>query len=107
MVGSNLSRALTGSASMAGILAATTFLTGPRCLLARPPPAPGGCHASWKACPRDLVRDGKSNRHAVLRGAITRNDIKAVPRESKVEHIADTRLITVKPSGRISVPKAG
>lgn len=105
-VGSNLSRTLTGNAAMGSTLVATTLLMALHWLLAQ-----AAARSDWMAhilegLPQELARDGKLDRRAVLRRSITRNDIEEALRGSEREHVADTRLIMLEPSGKISVLKA-
>lgn len=107
VVGSNLSRALTGTASVGGTLAATTLLMGLHWILAQAAARSDHLSRILEGLPAELARDGKLNRRNALRASISRNDIEEALRESKVEHIDDTRLIMVEPSGKITVLKAG
>jgi len=106
IVGSNLSRALTGSASVGGTLAATTVLMAMHWVLAQI-----AARSDWLArivegTPLALARDGAMHRSTSLRDAVSRNDIEEALRQAGVERVADTRLITVEPSGKITVLKA-
>ena len=107
VVGSNLSRALTGGASLVGTLAATTLLMVLHGVLAR-----AAVRAPWfsalvegRAIP--LARDGEAEKAALLHESISRCDLEEALRQSGVEHVADTRLIMLEPSGKITVLKGG
>lgn len=103
IAGSNLSRALTGGADMGGTLAATTLIMVLHWLL---------CHgaARWiwlsklvEGMPIELARDGTPNRGAMQRDAISHNDLAEALRQSGLQHMEESRLITLEPSGKITV----
>jgi uncharacterized membrane protein YcaP (DUF421 family) len=58
-----------------------------------------------EGAPLTLVRDGKADPLALLRGSISRRDLDEALRQSGVERIDDTRLIVLEPSGQITVLK--
>lgn len=105
IVGSNLSRALTGSAALGGTLAATTLLMALHWLLAH-----GAARWAWvsrvvegRAIP--LARGGQADRSALLRDSISRRDLDEALRQSGVHEVGETRLVTLEPSGKITVLK--
>lgn len=105
IVGSNLSRALTGSAQMGGTLAATTLLLFLHWLLAK-------AVARWPLWASllegetvVLSRGGVENRSAMLRHSVSRGDLGEALRQSSVEQVADTSLVSLEPSGKITVLK--
>ena len=105
IVGSNLSRALTGSAPLDGTLAATTLLMALHWVLAH-----AAARATWFSAlvegkPVQLAQDGETKRGALLRDSISQSDLEEALRQSGVEHIAETRLIVLEPSGKITVLK--
>jgi uncharacterized membrane protein YcaP (DUF421 family) len=105
IVGSNLSRALTGSAELGGTLAATTLLMALHWVLAH-----AASRASWfsslvEGAPIHLARGGQALRGALLRDSVSRHDLEEALRQSGVEDVADTRLIVLEPSGKITVLK--
>ena len=107
VVGSNLSRALTGSAALGGTLAATTLLMAVHWVLAH-----AAARSKWfsglvEGLPIHLARAGKASEHALLRDSISQHDLEEALRQSGVEHVADTRLIVLEPSGKITVLKDG
>lgn len=103
MVGSNLSRALTGGAQLGGTLVATTLLMGLHWLLAQ-------AVARWRLWAHllegksiELARDGVEDRAALLLHSISEGDLREALRQSRVEAVSDTRLISLEPSGKITV----
>jgi uncharacterized membrane protein YcaP (DUF421 family) len=104
IVGSNLSRALTGSAALFGTMAATAVLMAVHWVLAR-------MAAQWPAWSRLLegqaieLSQGGSLSHAVQRHAISEADLSEALRQSGLENAAAARRITLEPSGRITVLK--
>ena len=107
MVGSNLSRALTGGAELWGTMAATTLMMVLHAVLAQV-----AARSPWLAkvlegamIPLAL---GGSERSATLeRHAVTRTDLAEALRQVGVEQVSQTRLVALEPSGKITVLKAG
>lgn len=105
-VGSNLSRALTGSAPFAGTLAATTLLILLHWVLAT-------AAARWRAVswlveglPQALARGGAMDHGPRLRHAVSEADVAEALRKAGVDDVAQTRAVTLEPSGTITVLKA-
>ena len=104
--GSNLSRALTGSAPFAGTLAATTQLIVLHWVLA-------SAAARWRAVswlveglPQVLARGGEIDHGPRIRHAVSEADIDEALRKAGVADMAQTRAVTLEPSGTITVVKA-
>ncbi len=104
IVGSNPSRALTGSAALFGTIAATTVLMVVHWVLAR-------MAAQWPAWSHflegravDLSKEGSLS-PAVQRHAISEADLGEALRQSGLESADAARRITLEPSGRINVLK--
>ena len=106
VVGSSLSRVLTGTASVGGTLAATTLLMGLHWVLGKAVAHSDRASKLLEGSAKELARDGKLERAAMLRASISRNDIDEALRQSHIEHLADTRLVMIEPSGKITVLKA-
>jgi uncharacterized membrane protein YcaP (DUF421 family) len=103
VVGSNLSRAMTGKAPFWPSLAATLLLVILHRLLAMAT-LRWGPLANWvKSRPTVLVRDGVEDPAAMRRHGISRDDLFEGLRLEQVEHLADVRLATLEGGGRISV----
>lgn len=105
VVGSNLSRALTGSAPLFATLLATALLMALHWGLAR-------AGAQWPWLSRlvegqtlHLARDGVLEAAQARRAELSEADLEEALRQSGVERIEDTRLVTLEPSGKISVLK--
>ncbi|MBV9931648.1 MAG: DUF421 domain-containing protein [Alphaproteobacteria bacterium] len=105
VVGSNLSRALTGNAPLWGTLAASTLLMLLHWMLAQ-------SAARWplvsrlvEGRARELGRDGRITHRKDLRVAISDADLAEALRQAGVERAEDTRLVMLEPSGKISVLK--
>lgn len=105
IIGSNLSRALTGGAPLSGTLVATTLLVALHWVLARLVaffPAfsrlveGGSIELARHGTPRDSVRQ---------RYAVSEADLSEALRQSGVEDIAAARVVTLEPSGKITVLK--
>lgn len=105
VIGSNLSRALTGSAPLGGTLAASTVLMALHWLLAM-------AAARWpllshllegraiRLATEGRLDEGKRRLHAVSEA-----DLGEALRKSGVESVADTRHVTLEPGGTITVLK--
>jgi len=103
IVGSNLSRAMTGKAPFWPALAATLLLVVLHRVLIM-----ATIRWSWlaklmKAEPTVLVRDGVEDRKAMLRHGVGETDLLEGLRLEQVETSADVRLATLENSGKISV----
>jgi len=105
IVGSNLSRALTGSAPFVGTLIATALLMVLHWILA---------HAAARVRPLsvllegkaiELARSGRTDRSVLVHHGISEDDLNEALRQSGVETVAETRLIALEPSGKITVLK--
>jgi uncharacterized membrane protein YcaP (DUF421 family) len=105
IVGSNLSRALTGNAPLAGTLAATTLLMLLHWLLAQAAARSPAMSRLFEGRARELGRGGRIDRRRGLRTAISDADIAEALRQAGVESAAETRLLVLEPSGKISVLK--
>ena len=105
IVGSNLSRALTGNAPLLGTLVASTLLMFLHWLLSL-----GAAHSAFvsrlvEGRPRILGRDGRVDHRQDLRTAISKADLGEALRQAGVERVDQTRLLVLEPSGKISVLK--
>lgn len=105
VLGSNLSRALTGAAPLAGTLAATLLLVMLHRLLAH-------AAARWPAWSRVLEgvpitigEDGALDPAALKRSAISTADLNEALRQTNVGDVRSARLIVLEPSGKITVLK--
>lgn len=106
VIGSNLSRALTGSAELFGTLAATALVMVLHWLLSH-----AAARSPWlaKVVEGRMVELGKSGeirKSSMTAHAISQADLEEALRQEGVEHISDTKLITLEPSGKITILKA-
>ncbi len=103
IVGSNISRIMTGGAPFWPASAATLALVLAHRALAMAAvwwPAAG----RWlKSVPVVLVRDGLADGNAMGRHGITEDDLKEGLRLQRLERVEDVRLATMERGGRISV----
>lgn len=106
VVGSNLSRALTGNAPLFGTMAATTVMMGLHWVLAHGAARSRSLSRLIEGKPLDLARDGKLDPAALRRGAVSEHDLNEALREHGAERAEETRLMTLEPTGKITVVKA-
>jgi uncharacterized membrane protein YcaP (DUF421 family) len=107
VVGSNLSRAMTGKAPFWPTLAATLVLVVLHRLLAMATLRWNLLASIIKPRPTVLVRDGKADEKAMRRHGISHDDLLEGLRMEKIERVEDARLATLEGGGKISVsPKA-
>ncbi len=103
IVGSNLSRALSGQAALTGTLAATTFLMAMHWVLAQ-----AAARSRWFAMmvegtPIELGRNGSVDRSLLRRHSVSERDLDEALRQSSAEDVGNTRHIVLEPSGKITV----
>jgi len=106
IVGSNLSRALTGSAPLWGTLVATALLMVLHWLLAQGVARSKRVSQIVEGSAVELAREGTHDRSQILQHAISEGDLAEALRQAGVERVSDTRLIALEPSGKITVLKA-
>jgi uncharacterized membrane protein YcaP (DUF421 family) len=105
VVGSNLSRTLTGNAPLLGTIAATTLLMLLHWLLAQTAAHSPALSRLFEGRPRILGRGGKLAHRRELRTAISEADLAEALRQAGIEKVEDSRLLVLEPSGKISVLK--
>ena len=105
IVGSNLSRAITGSAPLVGTLAATALLMGLHWILAQGAARFTPVSRLLEGRPVALAVDGRLERTKLRRDAISEADLKEALRQAGTEQASQTRLIMLEPSGKITVLK--
>jgi uncharacterized membrane protein YcaP (DUF421 family) len=107
IIGSNISRAMTGKAPFFGGLAATLVVVILHRLLAMAT-LRWNVLARWIKCgPVVLVRDGVADEAAMNQHQIASSDLAEGLRMEQVERIEDVRLATLESGGKISVvPKS-
>jgi uncharacterized membrane protein YcaP (DUF421 family) len=105
IIGSNLSRALTGGAQLWGTLAATTLLVALHWVLARLVARSPGFSRLIEGKPIELARHGEPSHSVRERHAVSQSDLNEALRQSGVDDIAAARAVTLEPSGKITVLK--
>jgi uncharacterized membrane protein YcaP (DUF421 family) len=105
IIGSNLSRALTGGAPLFGTLAATTVLLGLHWILAQGAARFRIVSRVVEGAPLRLAAAGESDRRVQRRWAISEADIHEALRNAGLEQISAAREVILEPSGKISVLK--
>jgi uncharacterized membrane protein YcaP (DUF421 family) len=105
VVGSNLSRTLTGNAPLAGTLAATTVLMLLHWLLSQTAARSAAVSRLVEGRPIELGRGGRLTRRKGLRTAISEADLGEALRQAGIERIEESRILVLEPSGKISVIK--
>jgi uncharacterized membrane protein YcaP (DUF421 family) len=108
IIGSNISRAMTGKAPFFPGLAATLVVVVLHRLLAMAT-LRWNVLARWiKSDPVVLVRDGVIDRQALARHGLGAGDLAEGLRMQRIERAEDARLATLEAGGKISVvPKTG
>jgi len=106
IVGSNLSRALTGQASLGGTLAATTALMVLHWILAQ-----AAARSAWLASivegtSIELGGGGLVDQAAMRRNSVSHRDLDEALRQSSVEDVSKTHRVVLEPSGKITVVKS-
>lgn len=103
IIGSNISRAMTGKAPFVGGLAATLVIVVLHRLVAMATLRWSILTRLFKGSPVVLVRDGFVDDDAMRRHAISRADLDEGLRMEQVEHVEEVRLATLEAGGKISV----
>ncbi len=105
IIGSNLSRALTRAAPLWNTLAATTLLVGLHWVLASLVAASPGFSRIIEGGPVELARHGAPKPSVRARYAVSEADLDEALRQAGVDDIAAARIVTLEPSGKITVVK--
>ncbi|MBA8914146.1 DUF421 domain-containing protein [Methylorubrum thiocyanatum] len=107
ILGSSLSRALTGSAPLFGTMAACALVVFLHWLCAQAAARSPTLAKLFEGAALPLARDGRLLEEARLRHSVSPADLDEALRQAKVEHVADTKVIVLEPSGTISVQARG
>jgi uncharacterized membrane protein YcaP (DUF421 family) len=105
MIGSNLSRALTGSAQLWGTLVATLLLVCLHWVLARLASASYSLSQLFEGRDVKLAESGNAREEVLRRYAVSEADLSEALRQAGVTEVAATRVVTLEPSGKITVLK--
>jgi uncharacterized membrane protein YcaP (DUF421 family) len=103
IMGSSLSRALTGAASLGGTMLALTLLVFLHWLLARRAARSRLLGRLLEGSAAVLGRSGSISENQMRRHNISAIDLQEALRKQGVAEVADTRQITLEPSGAITV----
>jgi uncharacterized membrane protein YcaP (DUF421 family) len=103
IVGSNISRVMTGKAAVVPALSATLVLVVLHRLLAMASMRWGALPWLIKSRPIVVIRDGQIDEHALRRANLSPSDLREAIRLEQAENPADVRLATVEGSGKVSV----
>ena len=106
IVGSNLSRALTGQAPMFGTLAATTLLMLLHWLLAQGAVRSARLASILEGTSIELGRGGSVDQAAMRRHSVSHRDLDEALRQSSIENVSNAHRIVLEPSGKINVLKS-
>jgi uncharacterized membrane protein YcaP (DUF421 family) len=106
IIGSNLSRALTGSAALWGTLAATTLLIALHWILAKLVARSPGFSQFIEGRAAELVQSGAAIRSALHRHSVSEADLHEALRQAGVNELSATKAVTLEPSGKITVLKS-
>ncbi len=105
VVGSNLSRALTGGAPLWGTLAATTLLMALHWILSHLAARFPTLSRVFEGRPVHLGEDGRVDGRALRRHAVSEADLGEALRGSGLEDPSGAHRVVLEPSGKISVLK--
>jgi uncharacterized membrane protein YcaP (DUF421 family) len=105
IIGSNLSRALTGSAPLWGTLAATTLLVALHGVLALLVATSRRFSRLIEGEPIELARHGAPQPSVRGRHAISEADLNEALRQAGIDDLAAAHTVTLEPSGKITVLK--
>lgn len=106
IVGSSLSRVLTGSAPVGGTLAATSLIVALHWAMAQGAARWPKWSQLVEGSPIALGHAGSIERSKMLANGISRSDVEEALRQRGVGQVEETRLIMLEPSGKITVLRA-
>lgn len=106
IIGSNLSRTLTGSAAFLPTLAGTAVLVALHWLFAKATHRFPWLSRLVKGEPHDLVRDGVVNERELDRRTVTHHDLDEALREKGLDDAAKAKRVVLERGGQITVIKA-
>lgn len=105
IIGSNLSRAMTGSAPLWGTLAATTVLVLLHWVLAHLAARLQPVSRLVEGSPIILARGGEMTRGERIRHSVSEADLAEALRQSGISRPEEAEQITLEPSGKITILK--
>ncbi|MEL6064180.1 MULTISPECIES: DUF421 domain-containing protein [unclassified Methylobacterium] len=107
MLGSSLSRALTGNAPLLGTMAASAVLVLLHGLLAQAAARSTRLARIIEGTAITLSRDGRLDERARLHQSVSAADLAEALRQTGVADVGETAGIILEPSGKITVRKPG
>jgi uncharacterized membrane protein YcaP (DUF421 family) len=105
IIGSCLSRTITGNAPLGGTLLAMAVLMALHWVLAHSTARYPSVSRLVEGSSIELARSGVERTDARIANAISAKDLSEALRKAGVEGVADTRLVMLEPSGNITVIK--
>lgn len=102
MIGSNLSRALTGNTPLWGTMGATSVLLAAHWILAQAAARHPRLSHLIEGRPAELFRDGAPDRAALRRWSISEADLNEALRQRGLERPEHAKALLLEPSGAIS-----
>ena len=105
IIGSNLSRTITGNAPLVGTLVASTLLMALHWLVSHIAARSRRASAILEGTPTDLVTGGRVDDGARRRSGISHADLDEALRGSGIERIEEVARLTIEPSGKITIRK--
>ena len=106
VIGSNLSRTLTGNAELVGTLAASTLIVLLHGVLAKAASRSGFISALVEGKPVTLGADGRHDPGKLKRHSVSNTDLGEAMRAAGIGDVANTTRITLEPSGKITFLKS-
>ena len=106
IVGSNLSRAITGNAPLVGTMVASALLMALHWLVAHVAARSRRASALLEGMPILLVSAGAINQGERCRHNVSHADLDEALRGSGVDRVEDASRVTLEPSGKITLSKA-
>lgn len=107
IVGSNLSRIITGNAPFVGTLAATTLIIALHWIIAHLAARLPTLSYLVEGGPIRIGEKGRIAHDVRLRHAVTECDLNEALRQCGIERAEETEKVTLEPSGKITVIKKG
>lgn len=105
IVGSNLSRALTGSAPLFGTIAATSVLLALHWLLAQGAARWTSLSQLLEGSPVQLIKAGQIDTKTKLHWSINAADVAEAIRGAGLKQVSAVRELVLEPSGKLSALK--
>ena len=105
IIGSNLSRTITGNAPLIGTLIASTLLMALHWLVSYAAAHSRRASVVLEGMPTDLVTAGRIDERARRRSGISHADLDEALRGSGIQRIDEVARLTIEPSGKITIEK--